>query len=95
MTKDELTTDTNVAFKIKVHVDGKTKWSPLLSFTKVHGEYLFFKPVEDTLSTLTHEIIQVYLGSESCLADAKKFIQCKFYGEWVKAPHVCGKDCPL
>jgi uncharacterized membrane protein len=84
----------NHAYKFK---DGSGKWTPYLHFVKQSDNKLFFKPVDDTESTLDVEVISVFLTTVPDLlaGEYKIFNQCKFYGTWQKAPHVCGKDCPL
>jgi hypothetical protein len=89
--KFEFTTDANAAYKFKAQGGG---WTPLLHYVKSEGGLAFFKPVEDNESTLTHSVLRMYITAEQD-ASVKEFKQCKFYGTWEKAPHVCGKDCPL
>ena len=91
----EFTTNPDTAYKFK-GADGK--WTQLLTFVKL-GEMggksvAFFKPETDHLSTLTKRVLQIFIG-ETDLSHYKTFTMCKFYGSWEKAPHICGKDCPL
>ena len=86
----EFTTNANTAYKFKA----QKGWTPLLHFVKSEGGLAFFKPVDDTESTLTHSVLRLYITAEHD-ASVKVFTQCKFYGTWEKDSHVCGIECPL
>ncbi len=89
--KHEFTTDHNVAYTFKTRDGGRTR---LLHYLKSEGGLAFFSPVTDSESTLTHSILRLYITAEHD-DTVRVFQQCKFYGSWEKAPHECGKDCPL
>jgi hypothetical protein len=91
MTVSDLTTDANIAYKLKM----VGKLTPLLSYVGFKKGFYVFKPETDNKSTLKEQVVELFLATEDTVATGTVFIQCKFYGEWEKAPHVCGKDCPL
>lgn len=88
-----LTTNHDTAYKFKA--DGKL--TPFLHYLSEKGGMYVFKPVEDTESTNKVEVIHIYLAKAENLdqLNAKVYTQCKFYGSWELAPHICGQDCPL
>ncbi len=82
MRLDELTTDRNHAYKMRM----SNGWSPYLHFVKRSGAHYVFEPEEDNESTLEAHVLHVYVGAEGDVLKARHFVMNPKYCLWEPAP---------
>ena len=91
-----LKNDVNVRYRVKISGGSRNRrWSPLVRFIRAAriGKLeanVFSRNYEDAKG---NDVTHLYITDRDAVVE--EYVECKFYGEWFKAPHICGTDCPL